>query len=495
MLNYGEFISVPHCMLIAPAGYGKTHTIVECLNHTKDVGKQLILTHTHAGVASIKEKIKKGKISSSSYNVETITSFAQRYVMSFYTGTDIPEQSDSKKYYSFIIEKATALFRLNPIKSILLNNYSGLFVDEYQDCTLPHHTLVLTLSELFPTRILGDYLQGIFGFNGESLVNLEDAISMGSFANKKSELVTPYRWLNGNNEPLGNDLKEIRSILINKSEIDLANYKSIEVNLIQEKDLHDPRKEYYKIITRLLSESSLLLLHHDSTSINPRLKLVKKFNNRFSLIESIDDKDFYSLSRQADSLTKAQAVLFIKGFCEKLFNKTGVSNWFNKKGFKKKTTEADKLLLEPIFNKINQIGECISFLLISEILKEISCLPEMKCYRKELFNSFCKALDEAESESISVYQAMTDKRNTVRRIGRKILGRCIGTTLLTKGLEFDVVVLINAHKFECPKHLYVAMTRATKRLIIFTDTNKLNPYKIAPHEKQSLQLSLWPEGL
>ena len=72
---------------------------------------------------------------------------------------------------------------------------------------------------------------------------------------------------------------------------------------------------------------------------------------------------------------------------------------------------------------------------------------------------------------------MNNKRNMTRRIGRKISGRCIGTTLLTKGLEFDTVAILNAHKFDCPKHLYVAMTRASKRLIIFTDKPNLNPYK------------------
>ena len=55
-MNTEDFISKDKSMLIAPAGYGKTHLITECLIHT--TGKQLILTYTHAGVASINEKIK-----------------------------------------------------------------------------------------------------------------------------------------------------------------------------------------------------------------------------------------------------------------------------------------------------------------------------------------------------------------------------------------------------------------------------------------------------
>ena len=59
-MNYKAFVDGKKTLLIAPAGYGKTHTIVQCLNYAS--GKQLILTHTHAGVASIKEKVKKENI-------------------------------------------------------------------------------------------------------------------------------------------------------------------------------------------------------------------------------------------------------------------------------------------------------------------------------------------------------------------------------------------------------------------------------------------------
>ncbi len=48
-MDYAGFVSKAKSFIVAPAGYGKTYAIAECLKHTK--GKQLILTHTHAGVA------------------------------------------------------------------------------------------------------------------------------------------------------------------------------------------------------------------------------------------------------------------------------------------------------------------------------------------------------------------------------------------------------------------------------------------------------------
>ena len=58
-MNYTNFISKEKSLLIAPAGFGKSYFFANCLQQTPDDKRQLILTHTHAGIASIKEKISK----------------------------------------------------------------------------------------------------------------------------------------------------------------------------------------------------------------------------------------------------------------------------------------------------------------------------------------------------------------------------------------------------------------------------------------------------
>lgn len=475
MLDINEFVQKEKSMLIAPAGFGKTHTIAECLKITHGKGKQLILTHTHAGVASIKEKIKKEAIPHSNFEVETITSFAQKYVTAFYTGTDFPDQENSKLFYPFIIEKALALFKIKPIRQIICNSYNGLFVDEYQDCTLRQHYLILALSELFPTHILGDFLQGIFGFNGEQLVDMNNPSDMVGFIDAKFELDKPQRWLNGNNALLGDDLKNIREDLVGNKVIELKKFKSIEIHISN--DIF--KEKYYTLLELLTSEESILIIDPVSEHKNARIDFIQKFRNVPRLIESIDDKDFYNLSKEADLLTKKNFKEKLITLCksQKLFNKTGIDNWFNDKGFKKKTRQEDKEELSQLENQISNLEHEFSLFHFAKLLKGIRKLTGVKCYRKELFNTFCKALEDAELQNISVLESMNNKRNLTRRVGRKIYGRCIGTTLLTKGLEFDTVAILNAQKFECPKHLYVAITRASKRLIIFTNKMSLNPYK------------------
>jgi len=472
-MDYAEFVSKPKSMVVAPAGNGKTHAIALCLKYTK--GRQLILTHTHAGVASLKEKIIQQGIDYKHYRVETITGFAQKYVNAFYCGDDVPEQEDSKAYYPFLIDKAKNLFKLDPIRDVVRSTYSGLFVDEYQDCIIGQHNFIKTLGEILPIHILGDYLQGIFDFNGDTLVDFdEDLNDFEKFPN----LTEPWRWKT-NNPGLGECLKKIRTLLEEKREIDLDLFNScIETLVISENDKYIPGTDYNRNIWSLMEDKNLLVIHPDSANINVRINFTRSFNNLFVLVEALDNKDFYKFSKEFDKMNSSNFCKIMYSLFLKLFNgRTSIEKWFNESGVKKKRSESDKNLTRPIDEDIKKIKRKFSFSVISEILKKIEKLPGIKCYRRELFWNLCKALEQAEYKSISVYEAMKEIRNIKRRAGRKISGRCIGTTLLTKGLEFDTVVILDVHKFKCPKNFYVAITRASKRLIIFTNNKILSPYE------------------
>ena len=473
-MDYAGFVSKAKSFIVAPAGYGKTYAIAECLKHTN--GKQLILTHTHAGVASLKEKIWDQGIKSNQYLVETITSFAQKYVDAFYCSNDIPEQDDASAYYPFIIEKAKKLFEITPIRDVIEVTYSGLFVDEFQDCTIRQHDLINVLAETLPTHVLGDSLQGIFNFNGEMLVDFDKDLS--GFE-QLPDLVEPWRWKNSNPD-LGKSLDSIRGLLEESKTIDLEMYEPhIEVLQIEEEDKYTYKSDYNRKIWALTREDNVLILHPDSTNLYVRKDFVSRFNNAFVLVEAIDSKDFYELSRDLDNVDLSNAYRIIYDLIPGLFNGvTSRDKWFNKNGVKSKRSESDKILTDSLGGDIEEIKQNISLSKISEIFKKTNNLPDMKCYRKELFWDLCKSLEQAEHKGISVYEAMTKIRNMKRRMGRKISGKCIGTTLLTKGLEFDTVAILDAHNFKCHKNFYVAITRACKKLIIFTNNKILSPYNM-----------------
>src|SRR5690554_4918418 len=233
-MNHQEFISSPKSLLVAPAGYGKTYSIAECLRHTPDDQKQLILTHTHAGIASIKEKVREMEVESSKYHIETITGFAQKHVLAFCDPDEIPSQEEAG-YFDTIIQKAVGLFSLDSIKRVVKCSYDGLFVDEYQDCSIIQHRIIMLLAEVLPTRVLGDDMQGIFGFK-DTLVDFESDLE--DFQYRKT-LSTPWRWRKeGNNEVLGESLKEIRTILESDNKVvDLRAFRGITYHNISEGDI------------------------------------------------------------------------------------------------------------------------------------------------------------------------------------------------------------------------------------------------------------------
>ncbi len=472
-MNHKEFISKSKTMVIAPAGHGKTHLITDCLQHTE--GKQLILTHTHAGIASINEKIKKAQLPSKNFHIETITGYAQKYMEAYYRGADIPDREDSGAYYSFLIEKAKKILSTPLIANMIKSTYSGLFVDEYQDCTMHQHEFISILSGILPTRILGDPLQGIFDFNGSiSMVNLDDAALMGDFHHNKYKLEEPWRW-KGINEPLGIALNEIRTEIESQKAFDLKNYPAIEfIQVTDENDIYNPQKKYYQDINKIVKEKNLLLIHPEVSSIHPRKKIISNFKIPITLIEAIDDKSFYELSKLFDNAAGQSFEKAIYKACSTLFNKTEIEKWVSEKGAKKRTKEW-KVASDTLGQLFSETQKSKPFLECAKLIRYLSKLDKIKCFRKELLISLCAALEEATANDKSVYESMIDKRNHVRKIGRKVYGRCIGTTLLTKGLEFETVVILNAHKFKCPKNLYVALTRASKRLIVFSNTSVLSP--------------------
>ncbi len=496
-MDYQAFVDGRKTMLIAPAGYGKTHAIAKCLQYTK--GKQLILTHTHAGVASIKEKIQKSHIEPATYCIETISSFAQKYVHAFYVGPGIPAQEAGKEYHSFIIQEAAKIFKSPAVKRVIDASYDGLFVDEYQDCTSDQHAVILALSEVLPAHILGDPMQGIFNFGGDAVDFKNDLNAFEEFP----ELQTPHRWYReGNSRGLGDVIKGYREKLKAQQPIPLIpdTDNGLYVVTVQSGDLLKAQSNYRKCLDRLIKNpdnkseyESLLVIVPEYVEIKKNGVRIPKgdikhraqirtqidYSKSLKLLEAIDDKSFYAIAKKADGLiegiTRARnkTIRTKKDVLDNIFNKTELDVWFNNHGLKKKNDDNDKEKSKKLQDRLEVFISMPTAHTLHELILETKDGLKLKYKRDEIIFSFLKSLKEASHSNVSVYDSMKNSRNTIRRSGRKVHGKCIGTTLLTKGLEFDTVAILDAHKFECPKNLYVALTRCCKKLIIFTEKTTL----------------------
>ena len=243
-------------------------------------------------------------------------------------------------------------------------------------------------------------------------------------------------------------------------------------------DLENFYQNLYGIIQDLKSNSLLVLYpngfeYRIETRASNRVRF--DFAREFTLIEAIDDKTFYLVAQLIDNFLKSSIKkTFIQELKEILitssFNKGDINKWFNDKGVKQKrqddTVKIQSAELNSLYDLLNVERTAYNlYKFISFVRYNLHFYPK----RPELLYSIMSILKMHSNDTI--IERMAQNRNKVRIVGRKVDGKCIGTTLLTKGLEFEDVIVIDAHKIEDKENLYVAMTRASKRLIVMSESN------------------------
>lgn len=487
MIDWKEFIKCNRNLLIAPAGHGKTTAITDCILQCPEGQCQLILTHTHAGIASLRNKFSRKNIPSSKYHIETITGFAQRYVLSYLGESALPPEDD-KEYFDIAVNKCKELLQRKVVQMVVVSSYSGVFIDEYQDCTIDQHNMIKSLANNLPLHILGDPLQGIFSFNQTRLVDFKEHLS--DFT--KFELLThPWRWAM-TNPALGQSILNMRHSLENGNTICFKEQSKDGVSFHLIKD----ENEKYKCLAKIINKNpqGLLIIYPSYTEynkygaiqlrggLNDRISLKQRvdFANHISIIDAIDSNDYYALAKIIDqylaSCIKSKRTRHIAKFydilCKMHIKVTELNKWIKRANNcvikKKGESSCASQKLKEMFDAYDASP---SLLMIQNIVSYIASLPNIKFYHKELLKTIKRCFKLAITNSISMFEAMKLLKARARHYGRRIDSNCIGTTLLTKGLEFETVVLWDAHKFSDEKHFYVAISRACKNLVLISETN------------------------
>ena len=204
--------------VVAPAGFGKTHLIAAAVGMASD--RQLVLTHTYAGVNALRRKMRELRVPDGACRVDTIASWALRLCLSYDGASGWSIERPAGGQWPELYRACAALLDHPFVRRIIRASYTGLYVDEYQDCSAAQHRLVLKLVRDLPCRILGDPLQAIFDFEEESPVDWDTEIP-GNFE-PLGQLDTPHRWLQAGQAGLGAWLQTIRSALEDGRSIDLT---------------------------------------------------------------------------------------------------------------------------------------------------------------------------------------------------------------------------------------------------------------------------------
>lgn len=452
--------------VIAPAGHGKTHLIALSVSIAEN--RQLILTHTFAGVNSIKAKMNALNVPSSKYHLDTLAGWALRICLAYPKTSGWTIENPSSKQWKDLYESCRRLLTKKFFQQVIRATYSGFYVDEYQDCSDSQHFLVCALSESLPCRILGDPLQAIFEFSDKSVDWEKDIYP---YFECLGELEIPWRWCNRGDEGLGNWLKKARNDLIKNGQIDLSRDIPKSVSIVSV-DLNDFKNSArYSLFYGFLknAETVIAIFSGDQQSKNKAHKLAQALGGKFSSIEEVEGKELFLFLRNLQNgKTAKEFFLLALRFSKKCF--TGVGKVLvagTKEGRLSKKTARTK------YPMILDAANCYLEYPTIKNLREFFCLirdnAETHIYRRDLLDRFMNILNmhiagqgESLLESAYLYQ------REFRHSGRPVrYSKLIGTTLLVKGLEYDHAVIVNADSLNT-KELYVAMTRGSKSLTIVT---------------------------
>jgi len=465
-----EILNMHSVAIEAPAGCGKTEAIADMLLAV--TGKQLVLTHTNAGVDSLNRRFKKKIVPTSQYSLQTIAAFCMRWCHSFPNTAQIKAQmtpQSDQNYYPMIYSGMSKILFTSWGKEIIRKTYTGIIVDEYQDCSILQHQVIIELSSFLPVRILGDPLQGIFGWSNDKMIVWKD-IPFPVI----HPLVTPWRWQNTAPE-LGSWIFKIRNVLL-----PALDGSSVHVELVNlPPQVQVQRLTGWRPSSCIGLDGITLLI----TNIPNRQKyLAKQSGGRFFYQEPLECNELFEFLRElenASGVTRIRIILELTDTCFSNF-KTTYSAFFDKvrKGsldFHKIRTHKE---IEPFIQSFTDTAP-FSYQSLLNWFSWVESLSGVNLHRRELIYEIKRCIKLSVESGDSCSTLAQKLRSFGRHQGNYLKGvrNICSRTVLSKGLEFDNVIIDMSTPLISAQDFYVALTRAMKKIIILSDVLEfdLNP--------------------
>lgn len=468
-------VTVARGSIVAAAGCGKTEQIARATQIAE--GRRLILTHTHAGVDALRARLKKLLVPGEKSHIDTIAGWCLRYAGSFPGRSGLVCSTPrSNKEWETVYEAAATLIHSNAVKGVLASSYTGVFVDEYQDCSGMQHAVIRALATHLPVCVFGDPLQAIFDFKGQKPVDWDTDVF--PFFQMAGELTTPWRWKNSVNSDMADWLVGIRSALEGRGVIDLSSRPKC---IIWENLPQDPRLRQRTIVGKcksLLSSSadSRIIVIADPANINMRAALAKKLALAgFSNIEPVENKALNKYARKIEETTGTARLEGAIGFICACMTGAEGTPFFNAVKSRQSGGRQGAKNFGDLITKGVVVASAGDDEVLLDLLDGFHRRSKTRLYRREMFFTMRSALRRKSSKhDHSLSDAIWEVQNRARHIGRPVGKRSIGSTLLVKGLEFDHAIIIHAESMS-RKDWYVALTRATSSVTILSPSEIISP--------------------
>ena len=454
-------------VMVAPAGCGKTHVVAAAVRASAP-GRYLVLTHTHAGVEALRDKLRTLGVATSKYEVETIAGWTLRLAASF------PVTSGASNFaprdgagYRAIYGGADRLLGLEPIKEIVQASYTGVFVDEYQDCTVDQHSVVLGLLNVLPCKVVGDPLQGIFDFGENHPVQWDSHVSQVFDAVDGPRV--PWRWCR-TNPALGEWLLDARARLAVGNALDLD---GAPVMWRESGDFATGLTGRVQAChaASANADESVIAIHKWSRQGH---SVAKRLSGRFTCIEPIDSADLYEYAERLSSRRGYERALAVLDFAAVCMTKVNEAFGTLRRAFEQRRIPRVRSHAAAAA-RLSAVIEDESLTSVEQALIALEREREGVVFRRELLCEMKRALRAVSAgEASTLVAAACVVRNRARRVGRSVSRCSVGTTLLVKGLEFDHAIVLDGDEFDS-RNLYVAITRGARSLTIISKSKKIMP--------------------
>jgi len=447
----------------APAGCGKTQLIAHALAGHRGNKPILVLTHTNAGVAALRGRLDRAGVPASAYRLSTIDGWAIRLISTFPGRSahdpEILRLAAPAQDYPAIRDAAWKLLQAGHVSEVLKASYVHLIVDEYQDCSVTQHHVIYFLSLILPTCVLGDPMQAIFGFRGNALADWNQHVC--AHFPVVGELATPWRWRNAGAETLGQWLLEARRLLAAGQSVDLRSGPPEHVTWVQAVPPNDHTQRLAAARTVSPTADGRVLIIADSRNRAAQQNFASQTPGA-STVEAVDLQDLIAFASSFDA-GAPNALAQLLALAQSVMTNVGVAEL---------TRRLESLAKGTARNPPNEAESCVlafghapSLAAASALLSELRALPNVRVHRPAILYGVLKALREASSGAVPLPEAARRVREENRLMGRPLPKRAVGSTLLLKGLEAEVAVLLNIEGMSA-QNLYVAMTRGSMKLVV-----------------------------
>ena len=455
--------SASNVAVVLPAGAGKTELIARATTFASETaGRQLILTHTHAGVQALRARLARLGVAPQSYRLTTIAGWALKWAIHYPSVSGLETtQPNTQDEWDAVYEGACLVLANPHLASSVRESYGGGFIDEYQDCTLRQHSLSLALAQLMPLRILGDPLQGIFGFTGESILWSRDVES--SFVPLKVEEHL-WRWAESNPK-LGKWLLELRQALLEGEPIDLS------VAPIKGRPTISPASQVStsKAVAGDENASVVAILKWPNQCHN----LAKKLGGDFSSMEELESKD---LLKHAEAIDLASSGCEVAAVLLRIAREcfTGLPGTVKTMQARLETDQLPRVTASTpnvqVVRAVVEIAESPTPANVLAAAETIEAIPGVFVHRSELWRAINRSIAVQRDEELDTTRAAAViVRDRTRENGRAAQQRTVSRTLLVKGLEYDHALILNAHSLDNAQDFYVAATRGRRTLNVLSE--------------------------